>query len=233
MAARSASGGDTGSTLHGDDAPSTKRSDGIRLRHVANTRRWAILLENLTCISEPMRYTTIIDIRDLPAVYRNQNARLLYLHLCLIAGYHDDDRDLSRISLRNLAADCGLTLSATRHAIRQLETSGLIRRADGMTRVRKWLSERPITERPKTAAAQRKAAAKETEERLKAEAEIARERERKQREELRQEGKTPFMVYYEEQLLKAAAGDAEAQAVVERRKQQYEAAKKEFNGEKS
>lgn len=176
-----------------------------------------------------MRYTTIIDIRELPAVYRSTSCKLIYLQLVLQAGYHDDDRDIARTSIRRLAADTGLTISATRHALAVLEDSGLIRRQDGLVRVRKWLSERPITERPKTANAQRKAAAKEAEERLKQEQELQRERERKQREELRKEGKTPFMAYYEEQLLKAAAGDQQAKEIVERRKQQYEDAKNQLN----
>ena len=73
-----------------------------------------------------MRYTTIIDISEIQPIYRNVNARLVYLHLVLKSGYHDNDRDLVSISLRRIAAEVGLTLSATRHAISQLEKAQLL-----------------------------------------------------------------------------------------------------------
>lgn len=94
-----------------------------------------------------MRYTTIIDLSELPAVYRNRNARLLYLHLCLKCGYHDDDRDIMVTSLRRLSADVGLTLSATRFAIGQLEANDLVSREGDRWRVRKWLMSPEITKR--------------------------------------------------------------------------------------
>ena len=94
-----------------------------------------------------MRYTTVIDLTELPSVYRNRNARLLYLHLCLKCGFHDDDRDLIVTSLRRLSADVGLTLSATRFAIRQLEANDLVTREGDRWRVRKWLMTPEITKR--------------------------------------------------------------------------------------
>ena len=75
-----------------------------------------------------MRYTTIIDISQMGEIYRNQNVRLIYLHLALRSGYHDDDRDLTDISLRRLSMEAGLTVSATRHAIRILTKAGLLKR---------------------------------------------------------------------------------------------------------
>lgn len=97
-----------------------------------------------------MRYTTVIDISEMPDVYRNENTRLLYLHLALKAGWHDEDRDKAKISIRNLAADCGLTLSATRHAIAVLTKHDLLARdEDGTWKVRKWHLDKPPAPRPK------------------------------------------------------------------------------------
>ena len=75
-----------------------------------------------------MRYTTIIDITELPSIYRNHNARLVYLHLVLKCGYHDTDRDLTDTSIRQLSAAVGLTIAATRHALLQLQAVGLLSR---------------------------------------------------------------------------------------------------------
>ena len=94
-----------------------------------------------------MRYTTIIDITELPQVYRNVNARLLYLHLVLRSGYHNEDRDLARISLRVLASSVGLTLSATRHALHILGDAGLVVKEGDAWRVRKWFVADPPTPR--------------------------------------------------------------------------------------
>jgi len=96
-----------------------------------------------------MRYTTIIDISELP-LYRNKNAVLLYLHLALKSGYHDHDRDQLRASLRGLAAATGLTLSATRHAISILTQSKLLTRDGDTWKVLKWVQTESITTRPRT-----------------------------------------------------------------------------------
>ena len=96
-----------------------------------------------------MRYTTVIDIREDPVIYRNHNCRILYLHLCLVAGYHDHNRDKVFVSLRNLAADAGITFSACRHAIRILEKRNIIARKNGVIYVRKWLEENKPTARAK------------------------------------------------------------------------------------
>lgn len=87
-----------------------------------------------------MRYTTLIDITEDRAIYRSQSVRLVYLHLVLKSGYHDDDRDICRISLRSLAADAGITLSAVRHAIAKLVQAGMIEPQDtGGYKVKKWV----------------------------------------------------------------------------------------------
>ena len=97
-----------------------------------------------------MRYTTVIDISEMPEVYRNMTARLIYIHMSLKAGYHDVDRDLVRLSIRRLSADVGVTVSATRHALHQLERVGLLTREGDLWRVKKWVEEQQITTRAKT-----------------------------------------------------------------------------------
>lgn len=101
-----------------------------------------------------MRYTTVIDISEFPQTYRNHNARLLYLHMALKAGYHDTDRDILDASIRRLAADVGLTVSATRHALGTLQKDGLASRQGDRWRVLKWVVIDPPTPRkqPKKAA---------------------------------------------------------------------------------
>lgn len=96
-----------------------------------------------------MRYTTVIDITENLEVYKNRNARLVYLHMALKSGYHDEDRDLLKTSFRRIAADVGLSISATRHAIGQLERAHLIARQGDVWRVKKWIIDNPPTPRPK------------------------------------------------------------------------------------
>lgn len=169
-----------------------------------------------------MRYTTIIDITDQPRLYANKHARLVYLHLVLKAGYHDNDRDLAVISIRRLAQDTGLSMSATRHALGLLTAAQLIRRQGPAWIVRKWILEQPITSRPKsTAAARAKEIAKEQENRQR-EREQKQEAEARQRQELAAEGKTQFMLYYEDLMKKAAGGDIEAQELVKRHAKTYQ-----------
>lgn len=178
-----------------------------------------------------MRYTTIIDISEIPLIYRNPNARLLYLHLALKSGYHDDDRDLVNISIRRLAMETGLTLSATRHALQQLEACQLLQRQGAAWIVKKWIGEQTITARPKTEKKRR-----EMEEARRREAADREERERSQEEkrrekELRKTGKTSFMLYYESQLELAAQGDAQAIENVKRNRKFYEQQKQQIEKE--
>lgn len=115
-----------------------------------------------------MRYTTIIDITEQPEIYRNPAARLLYLHLVLKSGYHDDDRDTIGTSIRRVSADSGISVSAARHALRVLERAGLVSRKGPRWQVVKWVMTKEITARPKQGARARAA-------------EAAAERERQQR----------------------------------------------------
>lgn len=105
-----------------------------------------------------MRYTTVIDISEMPSIYRNHNARLVYLHMSLRSGYHDQDRDQASISIRNLADQVGISVSACRHALQQLQTAGLLTRIKETWHVKKWIIETPPTPR------QKKTAASDTEE---------------------------------------------------------------------
>lgn len=94
-----------------------------------------------------MRYTTLIDIRDNPSLYRNHNVRLVYLHLVLVAGYHDANRDIVSASLRTLAVDIGVSMSALRHALAVLAKAKLITRRQGRLYVTKWLPEQRTSKR--------------------------------------------------------------------------------------
>lgn len=58
------------------------------------------------------------------------------------------------------------------------------------------------------------------------------DQERQEREALASEGKSQFMLYYENQLVKANDGDTEALAAVERYKSVYEEHKKKFTKKK-
>lgn len=98
-----------------------------------------------------MRYTTIVDISQIQDIYRNRNLRLVYLHLVLKSGYHDDDRDKIRISIRKLADEVGLTVSATRHALGRLQAEHFLARDGETWMVKKFILDNPPTPRQKTA----------------------------------------------------------------------------------
>ena len=119
-----------------------------------------------------MRYTTIIDIRELP-LYRNPAARQLYLHMVLAAGYHESDMDQVAISIRGLASQTGLTISATRHALAVLVKAGLVRRQAGQLHVAKYVLQEGIPKRARSKKEQQQQ-------------QLAREREQKALEEDRQ-----------------------------------------------
>lgn len=163
-----------------------------------------------------MRYTTTIDITEMPQVYRNQNARLLYFHLCLKCGYHDDDRDVIEVSLRRLADDVGLTLSATRHSLKILMASSLIRMEGSLILVKKWVDERPITKRTrseKSSRVQAEARAREERDAQRA-VEIAKDKE--QRARLEAEGLTSFIVFFEKKFAEYQQGENSALASLKR-----------------
>lgn len=165
-----------------------------------------------------MRYTTIIDITEQPDVYRNLAARLLYLHLVLRSGYHDDDRDTIGTSIRRISMDTGITVSAARHALRLLETAGLVSRKGPRWQVVKWVMTKEITARPKQGARAR-------------EAEAAAERERQQRaleltyrKKSQEEHERELVATYERFLAAERDGTigAAGRGFLDRNKDQYE-----------
>ena len=159
-----------------------------------------------------MRYTTIVDISEFPALYRSESTRLLYLHMCLRSGYHDYDRDVCRLSIRQLARDVGLTIAAVRHALAQLaKYEMIIRRPEGYL-VRKFLVEQPISKRARNKKEQHQQQHVDERERAHAQLQETRAKQQQQVDELRKQGKTSFMVYYEQQSAKGLAGDLEAAA---------------------
>lgn len=157
-----------------------------------------------------MRYTTLIDITQCDALYTNTNIRLVYLHLVLKAGYHDHDKDIVNTSIRRLAADVGISVSATRHAIKQLAKYKMVNQAKGVFAVRKWCPEQPITTRQKLQQQkqQQDAAAAAAAER-RAKAKLQREEEQR-RAELKAQGKSSLDVYKDMLRQRAADGDAAA-----------------------
>lgn len=96
-----------------------------------------------------MRYTTVIDISDMPSAWRSMNARQLYFFMALRAGWHNEDRDIVNLSIRSLAADCGLTVSATRCALSLLQKNKLIEKVETGWKVLKWICQEPPTPRTK------------------------------------------------------------------------------------
>lgn len=106
-----------------------------------------------------MRYTTIIDISEMRAIWTNHNTTRLYLYLCLKCGYRDDDRDQIDASLHRMEADTGLTFSAVRNAIRQLTKAGLLTREDEHWRVKKWHMQAAASPRPRQKQAKEASAA--------------------------------------------------------------------------
>lgn len=178
-----------------------------------------------------MRYTTVIDISEYSSLYRNHNVRLVYLHMALRSGYHDEDRDLLDISLRRLSIEVGLTVSATRHALSVLERAQLVSRQGNLWSVKKWIIQDQPSQRPKTTRQK-----KDQEESVRRDAqrvlnEVEADRRAQERNALRSKGKTQFMLYYEALVKRAQEGDADAAQLVERHRQMYETHKAELNRE--
>lgn len=180
-----------------------------------------------------MRYTTIIDITEFGEVYRSVACRMVYLHLCLKAGYHDYDRDMATCSLRSIAADTGLTLSAVRCAVSRLERLHLVLREGTALRVKKYILEENITPRPRTRKQKQQQDAASIRTQQQEQMERQRESERRETDELRKQGKTSYMLYYEEKMKLAAAGDTEAQRIVDRGRSIYEAHAEQMRKEAS
>lgn len=168
-----------------------------------------------------MRYTTVIDISEIPAIYRSQNARLTYMHLVLRCGYHDTDRDIADISVRRLALEVGVSVSAVRHALRLLERFKLIEKQGNVWVVKKWIQAEPITPRKQAEKAQKaseKAQERETERKA---METQRAREKEERATMERQHSSSFIVYYESLQERAAAGDADALRSLARHRAMY------------
>lgn len=97
-----------------------------------------------------MRYTTVIDVTEIADVWRNPNISRLYFFMALKCGYHDDDRDILKISLRSLAAQASLTISATRHALKVLVSLQLVTQEKDAFRIKKFILEQKVTPRART-----------------------------------------------------------------------------------
>lgn len=97
-----------------------------------------------------MRYTTIIDVTEMPKIWANKNIALCYFFMACKAGYHSDDRDLLSISTRKLASELGITHAAVRHALRVLMAHNLIKKVDAYKwSITKFVMPDIIPSRPK------------------------------------------------------------------------------------
>ena len=174
-----------------------------------------------------MRYTTIIDIREFPQIYRNDHAKIVYLHLALISGYHDEDRDQTPISIRQICYDTGLSLSAVRHSLKVLISAGLLTRSGITWTVKKFVLDKPIS--PRIRSEKKRSAAENLErERIIKEEQNKREIEekRKYQEEIKA-GKNPLKEMVKELMKRAQNGDVEAAENMKRYKVIVEQIKQE------
>lgn len=164
----------------------------------------------------------MIDLSEFRLAYRNLNVRLVYLHLCLISGYHDDDRDLVDISLRNLASEVGITLSATRHALRILSDLRLISVEGSLLRVTKWIPEKTIGKRQ----AKKESVQDEGRRQEKSRQEEIDRRYQSEKARIKsieeETGKTQFMIFYENLQKRAQEGDQDAIQSLKRHRSMYE-----------
>ena len=169
-----------------------------------------------------MRYTTIIDLSEYASLYRNHNVRLVYLHMVLKSGWHDEDRDILDMSIRALAQGAGLSISSVRHALKMLEKSHLVVRQGNVWSVRKWVLQETPTPRPRTIKGKKQIEVSERRAVEQAQLDSKLEQSRIEREKMHAAGKTSFMLYYEALQKKAAAGDVDAQELVARHRATYE-----------
>lgn len=161
-----------------------------------------------------MRYTTIIDIREFPQIYRNDHVKLVYLHLVLISGYHDEDRDQTPISIRQICYDTGLSLSAVRHSLKVLISAGLLSRSGIIWTVKKFVLEKSISPRIKSEKKRTAAENLERERQIKEEQERREKEEKKRYQELRKHS-DPLRDSVLELMKKADNGDQEARNTLE------------------
>lgn len=164
-----------------------------------------------------MRYTTIIDITEIPDVYRNSNVRLVYLHLVLKSGYHEDDLDKIKLSVRGIMYGTGLSLSAVRHALQVLEKNGLLEKRDNSTFIRKFLYQKAVKKRPK--ASEIDHGGNRVESSTAAVQEVGSELSDLEKWRRRRDS---FIKYYQDLQEKAKNGDESARSAVARNKKLYE-----------
>lgn len=98
--------------------------------------------------------------------------------------------------------------------------------------VKKWEIPKDITSLQKVIKGKKSQQASTAAERSSADTMEKLEQERQERKALATSGKSQFMLYYEDQLVKANNGDAQALAAVERYKAIYEVHKKKFTKKK-
>lgn len=183
-----------------------------------------------------MRYTTIIDITDIPQVYNNINATRVYLHLCLTCGFTADDMDTLRISYRQLAAQLNITLSAVRYSLNLLTRYHLITIEGNIITVRKYLPKAEYKDRPKT-----QQEFKDQEYRKKVKAEFEKsieeaknfEQEQEIENQRRKQQVEAFCQHYRSMQERADKGDLEAQQYINKPtvKLRYETWTKSLNTE--
>lgn len=161
-----------------------------------------------------MRYTTIIDIREFPQIYRNDHVKLVYLHLVLISGYHDEDRDQTPISIRQICYDTGLSFSAVRHSLKVLISAGLLSRSGINWTVKKFVLDKSISPRIKSEKKRTAAENLERERQIKEEQERREKEEKKRYQELRKRS-DPLRDSVLELMKKADEGDQEAKTTLE------------------
>ena len=161
-----------------------------------------------------MRYTTIIDIREFPQIYKNDHVKLVYLHLVLISGYHDEDRDQTSISIRQICYDTGLSLSAVRHSLKVLISAGLLTRSGITWTVKKFVLDKSISPRIKSEKKRTAAENLERERQIKEEQERREKEEKKRYQELRKRS-DPLRDSVLELMKKADEGDQEAKTTLE------------------
>lgn len=167
-----------------------------------------------------MRYTTIIDISEIDAVWRSYSTRLVYLYMVLKCGYHDDDRDLFRMSIRDMSWRLHISVSAVRHALAVLSRHSLISQTSpGCYMVVKWV-ETPSIAKRKT----RKEKQQEDQAQIRQQEAARIERQRQQeyayRDNLKSQGLTSFDIRLQNLKKKADQGDLEAKKRYEKLKSQ-------------
>lgn len=163
-------------------------------------------------------------MRDYADLYANINIRIVYLHLCLAAGYHDDDRDICNDSIRQLSRHCHITVSATRNALQQLTKAGLLQRESDSLRVTKWVMQKQISKRATSTMSDNTQANLAEIRRREAEKRDAEERKYLQRRaELEEQGIDERELAMITIIAKACAGDAKSQDVCKRHKWRYAA----------